>query len=94
MNYFSHYPYQNFSDYNLDWLMKLVKEVNEKLSEYLENSVITFADPITWDITEQYTALTCVVDSVKTHKCIIFAINEKRVCNLCPIVSVFMIFPV
>ena len=63
MNYFSHYPYQNFSDYNLDWLMKLVKEVNEKLSEYLENSVITFADPITWDITEQYTALTCVVDS-------------------------------
>lgn len=63
MNYFSHYPYQNFSDYNLDWLLKLVKEVNEKLSEYLENSVITFADPITWDITEQYTALTCVVDT-------------------------------
>lgn len=63
MNYFSHYPYQNFSDYNLDWLLKLVKEVNEKLSEYLENSVITFADPITWDITEQYIALTCVVDS-------------------------------
>lgn len=63
MNQFSHYPYQNFSDYNLDWLMQLVKKVNEKLSEYLENSVITFADPITWDITAQYTALTCVIDS-------------------------------
>lgn len=63
MNQFSHYPYQNFSDYNLDWLMKLVKGVNEKLSEYLETSVISFADPINWNITEQYPALTCVIDS-------------------------------
>ena len=60
---FKEYPYINLTDLKLDWLMKLVKEVNEKLSEYLENSVITFADPITWDITSQYTALTCVVAS-------------------------------
>ena len=60
---FNEYPYINLTDLNLDWLMKLVKEVNEKLSQYLENSVITFADPIEWNITAQYTALTCVVDS-------------------------------
>ena len=63
MGTFAKYPYLNFSDYNLDWIIKTVKEVNERLDVYVDNSVITFADPITWDITEQYTALTVVVDS-------------------------------
>lgn len=63
MGNFAKYPYLNFSDYNLDWIIRTVKEVNERLNVYVENSVITFADPITWDITEQYTPLTVVVDS-------------------------------
>lgn len=63
MGNFSKYPYLNFSDYNLDWIIRTVKEVNDRLNIYIDNSVITFADPITWDITEQYTALTVVVDA-------------------------------
>lgn len=63
MGIFAKYPYTDFSNLNLDWILSRIRFIEGKLDEYLENSVITFADPITWDITEQYTALTCVVDS-------------------------------
>lgn len=59
---FSVYPYTNYSDLNLDWILKKLNEVSDKLSEYLENAVITFGDPIQWDITSQYTTNTMVID--------------------------------
>ena len=63
MGFFSRYPYNDFNNLNLDWVILRLKEVEEALNTYIENSVITFADPITWDITDQYTALTIVIDS-------------------------------
>ena len=62
MGYFS-FPHTRTYDSDLGWLIKHLKGIDEKLDEYLENSVITFADPIQWNITEQYTALTMVIDS-------------------------------
>lgn len=62
MGYFS-FPHTRTYDSDLGWLIKHLKGIDEKLDEYLENSVITFADPIQWDITEQYTALMMVIDS-------------------------------
>lgn len=62
MGYFN-FPHTRTYDTDLGWLIKEVNRVKELLNQYLENAVITFADPITWDITEQYTALTCVIDS-------------------------------
>lgn len=63
MGIFSKYPYTDFNNLNLDWILQRMREVEAELQRYLDNAVITFADPITWDITEQYTALTVVVDS-------------------------------
>lgn len=60
---FFEFPHTRTYDSDLGWLIKAFNEITEKLNQYLENAVITFADPITWDITEQYTALTCVIDS-------------------------------
>lgn len=60
---FFEFPHTRTYDSDLGWIIKAIKDVETKLDQYLENSVITFADPITWDITEQYTALTCVIDS-------------------------------
>lgn len=60
---FKQYPYINFTDLNLDWLIKRMREVEDELHVYLDNAVIKFADPITWDITDQYTSMTVVVDS-------------------------------
>ena len=60
---FFEFPHTRTYDSDLGWLIKAFREISAKLDTYLENAVITFADPITWDITEQYTALTCVIDS-------------------------------
>lgn len=62
MGYFS-FPHTRTYDSDLGWLIKKIGEIDQKLSEYLENAVISFADPIEWNITEQYTALTMVIDS-------------------------------
>lgn len=63
MGIFAKYPYTDFNNLNLDWILRRMREVETELQQYLDNAVIKFADPITWDITEQYTALTVVVDS-------------------------------
>lgn len=60
---FFNFPHTRTYDTDLGWLIQEVNRVKELLNQYLENAVITFADPITWNITEQYTALTMVVDS-------------------------------
>lgn len=60
---FFNFPHTRTYDTDLGWLIKELNRVKELLSQYLENAVITFADPITWNITEQYPALTCVIDS-------------------------------
>lgn len=63
MGIFAKYPYTDFNNFNLDWIIARLKEMESELQQYLDNAVIKFADPITWNITEQYTALTVVVDS-------------------------------
>lgn len=60
---FFNFPHTRTYDTDLGWLIKELNRVKELLNQYLENAVITFADPITWNITEQYPALTCVIDS-------------------------------
>lgn len=50
---------QGMSDYEL--LCEVIQVVN-KLSELASLSVITYADPLQWDITTQYSANTVVVD--------------------------------
>lgn len=61
-NGFFNFPHTRTYDSDLGWLIKAYVNVQDTLNKYLETSTITFADPITWDITAQYTALTCVVD--------------------------------
>lgn len=60
---FFNFPHTRTYDTDLGWLIVEMNRIKDLLNQYLENAVITFADPITWDITEQYTALTMVIDS-------------------------------
>ena len=60
---FFNFPHTRTYDTDLGWLIHEMNRVKELLNQYLENAVITFADPITWDITKQYPAMTCVIDS-------------------------------
>lgn len=63
MEAFHCYPYTNFHDLNLDWIIERLNEFNTKLTNFASLATIKYADPIQWDITSQYEANTVVVDS-------------------------------
>lgn len=52
-------PYTNFHNLNMDWIIKTLKEINDKLDTATE-SKIKIADPPIWDITKPYEPLTVV----------------------------------
>ena len=56
-------PYTNFHDLNLDWIIEVLNEFNTKLANFVSLATIKYADPIQWNITNQYEANTVVVDS-------------------------------
>lgn len=56
------YPYSNFHDLNLDWILQKMTEFSDKLENFISLATIKYADPIQWDITSQYEANTVVVD--------------------------------
>ena len=55
-------PYTNFHDLNLDWIIEVLNEFNTKLTNFVSLATIKYADPLQWDITNQYEANTVVVD--------------------------------
>lgn len=59
-------PYTNFHDLNLDWIIDTLNDFNDRLTNFVSLATIKYADPIQWDITNQYEANTVVVDSAGT----------------------------
>ncbi len=63
LDIFSHnYPYTDFHELNLDWVIKRVIELDENLKNFINLNTIKYANPILWDITRQYEANTVVID--------------------------------
>ena len=56
------FPYTNFHDLNLDWIIKMMIELSEKVDSVVSGKII-IANPIQWDITKQYQELTVVMDN-------------------------------
>lgn len=54
MAYNYEYPYTDPSRSNADWLLNKIKELSEKVDNFIIEDEIKFHDPIGWNITENY----------------------------------------
>lgn len=64
INWFEHlYPYSNMHELNLDWIIQASKKLYADLETFKNLNSLTFADPILWDITTQYSRGTIVLNS-------------------------------
>lgn len=57
---FNKYPYTDFHELNLDWILKKIKELGMKMSEFEALNTITYAG--NWDMTIPYQKWTVVYD--------------------------------
>ena len=62
MGLFDHWPYTNFHELNLSWLLRDMLELSNKVNNFVALNTIKYADPIQWSITTQYEANTVVID--------------------------------
>lgn len=58
------YPYTDFHELNLDWIIKAIKRLSKELTDFVNLNTIKYADPIQWNITSQYETNTVVLDSL------------------------------
>ena len=62
MGMFDHFPYTNFHELNLDWILQALKEIEKTMDQFVAINSLKFADPIQWNITKQYEKNTIVID--------------------------------
>lgn len=62
--FFNDFPYTDFHELNLSWIIKKIIELNETVKEFVSLNAIKYADPIQWDITRQYEKNTVVIDPI------------------------------
>ena len=62
MGLFDQFPYTNFHELNLDWVLQALKELEHTVEQFVAINALKYADPIQWDITSQYEKNTIVVD--------------------------------
>ena len=56
------YPYSNFHDLNLDWVISVIRELETKITQFVALNTVKYANPFQWDITRQYATNTVVID--------------------------------
>ena len=63
MGLFENFPYANFHELNLDWILHVLKELETEITNFVAINSVKYANPIIWDITSQYETNTVVLDS-------------------------------
>ena len=62
MGLFDQFPYTNFHELNLDWILKALKDIEHTLDQFVSINALKYADPIQWNITKQYEKNTIVIE--------------------------------
>lgn len=63
MGLFETFPYANFHEMNMDWILHELKQLETEISNFVAINSVKYANPIIWDITSQYETNTVVLDS-------------------------------
>ena len=64
MGLFERFPYTNFHDLNLTWILNELKTLEHTINEFVSINALKYADPIDWNITSQYEKNTIVIDPI------------------------------
>ena len=56
------WPYSNFHDLNLDWVISVISELETKITQFVALNTVKYANPLQWDITKQYETNTVVIN--------------------------------
>ena len=62
MGLFDQFPYTNFHELNLMWILEALKEIKTTTEQFVAINSLKYADPIQWNITSQYEKNTIVID--------------------------------
>ena len=62
MGLFDNFPYTNFHELNLDWILRALREIEATIDQFVAINALKYANPIQWDITRQYENNTIVID--------------------------------
>lgn len=57
------FPYSDFHNLNLDWILETVKNLEKTMSDFIVLNSVTYANPLEWDITRNYPKNQVVLDS-------------------------------
>lgn len=63
MGLFETFPYANFHEMNMDWILHELKQLKTEITNFVAINSVKYANPIIWDITSQYETNTVVLDS-------------------------------
>lgn len=63
MGLFEQFPYTNFHELNLDWILHELKTLKTTITNFIAINSVKYANPIIWDITNQYETNTVVLDN-------------------------------
>lgn len=63
MGLFEQFPYANFHEMNLDWILHELKNLETQISNFVAINTVKYANPIIWNITKQYETNTVVLDT-------------------------------
>lgn len=67
MGFFNNFPYTNFHELNLDWILDRIRKLQYDMEAFVVSNILKYADPIGWDITKEYEANTIVSYGDKTY---------------------------
>ena len=62
MGFFNNFPYTNFHELNLDWIINQVRKLDKDFADFAAANKVIYANPFDWDITRQYASNTIVRD--------------------------------